>query len=232
MSHCGSDQGLEPPPTQPSPPPAVAWWGPASRAVMFERPRPGPVTGTSDIVARSCDRKKVWGQRGNTSEACPPAGPTWQAKGQRKPQFRAQVQGDRRREAVKGLVKTTAPPQTVTGHWLKSAHERAAQGLEPEGETRVPRATLLLPEPQTPAHKMRPLIPAATFRGCFVGQIRKGKTEALRGQRAMCPWTAKSRHMAPQAGAPWGVGTQVGGGLKGERTASLQDPKQIWFQSG
>lgn len=95
------------------------------------------------------------------------------------------------------------PLPTITGHWLKSA-----QGLEPERETRVPRATLLLPEPQTPAHKMRPLIPAATFRGCFVGQIRKGKTGALRGQRAMCPWTAKSRHMAPQAGAHRGVGTR------------------------
>lgn len=136
------------------------------------------------------------------------------------------MQGDRRREAVKGLVKTTAPPRTVSGHWHKSAGERAAQGLEPEGETQVRWATLLLPEPQTPAHKMGPLVPAATFQGCFVGQIRKGKTGALSGQRAMCLWTAKSRHMAPQAGAHWGVRTQVGGGLKGERTASLQDLKQ------
>ena len=75
MSHCGSDQGLEPSPTLLSPPPAVAWWGPASRAVTFELPRVGPVTGTSDTVARSGDRKKVWGQRGDASEACSPAGP-------------------------------------------------------------------------------------------------------------------------------------------------------------
>lgn len=73
------------------------------------------------------------------------------SEGTKKAPVQGSSAGDRKRKAAKGLVKTTAPPWAVTGHWLKSAGERAAQGLEPEGKTRVHWATLLLPEPQTPA---------------------------------------------------------------------------------
>ena len=128
MSHCGSDQGLEPSPTLPSPPPAVAWWGPASRIVTFEEQEhriqwPDLVTGRRSGIRGVMHRRLVLLQDQHDKRR------------DKESEVQGSSAGDRKRKAVKGLVKTTAPPWAVTGHWLKSAGERAAQGLEPEGKT-------------------------------------------------------------------------------------------------